>query len=160
LYALFLITKEGLERRQFLKHSSALGLSLALALTNKLEAQDMSEEITSMSASELSLVIRRKDVRCVEVMHAYLQRIHRYNPLYNAIVSMVDDAELIHQAEQADRALDKGRAETILPMNTRRNTAGENHGMHDTSALSIPPLPVFFPIRICWNALTRTCSRS
>jgi hypothetical protein len=54
LYALFLITKEGLERRQFLKHSSALGLSLALALTNKLEAQDMSEEITSMSASELS----------------------------------------------------------------------------------------------------------
>jgi amidase len=81
---------------------------MALALTNTLEAEDMPAEITSMSASELSRAIRRKDVRCIEVMHAYLQRIHRYNPLYNAIVSMVDDAELIHQAEQADRALDKG----------------------------------------------------
>jgi|TARA_B100002003_G_scaffold249652_1_gene286585 amidase len=102
------LAEKALDRRQFLKLSSTVSLSLALALANKLEAQDMPAEITSISASELSLAIRRKDIRCVEVMQAYLQRIHRYNPLYNAIVSMVDDAALMQQAEQADRALDKG----------------------------------------------------
>jgi amidase len=102
------LTEKGLERRQFLKSSSALGLSLALPLAGILEAQSTPDEITSLSASELSLAIRRREIGCVEVMQAYLQRIHRYNPLYNAIVSQVDDAELIRQAGQADRALQKG----------------------------------------------------
>jgi amidase len=101
-------TKEGLERRQFLKYSSALGLSLAAPFVSTAEAQSMTDTITSMSASALSLAIQGKDVSCVEVMQAYLQRIHRYNPLYNAIVSLVDDAVLIQQAEQADQALRKG----------------------------------------------------
>jgi amidase len=43
----------------------------------------------------------------MEVMQAYLERIHRYNPVYNAIVSNVDDVELYKQAELADRALAK-----------------------------------------------------
>jgi amidase len=60
-----------------------------------------------MSASQLSVAIRERQVSCVEVMQAYLERIHRYNPVYNAIVSIVDDDELIKQAELADRALDK-----------------------------------------------------
>ncbi|MGI9292628.1 MAG: amidase, partial [Pseudomonadales bacterium] len=68
----------------------------------------MPDQITSMSASELSRAIRKKDVSCVEVMQAYLQRIHEYNPLYNAIVSLADDAELIAQARLADKALGKG----------------------------------------------------
>ena len=67
----------------------------------------MPADITSMSASRLSEAIREQRVRCAEVMQAYLQRIHRYNPVYNAIVSMVDDDELMKQAELADRALDK-----------------------------------------------------
>ena len=41
----------------------------------------------------------------MEVMQAYLDRIHRYNPIYNAIVSMVSDDELLKQALQADQAL-------------------------------------------------------
>ncbi len=59
-----------------------------------------------MSASQLSAAIRTRQVSCVEVMRAYLERIHHYNPIYNAIVSMVDDDELYRQAELADRALD------------------------------------------------------
>ena len=39
-------------------------------------------------------------------MQAYLERIHRYNPVYNAIVSMIDDDAALRQAELADRALD------------------------------------------------------
>lgn len=61
-----------------------------------------------MSASELSRAIRRKDVGCVEVMQAYLQRSHRYDPLYDTILSLVDDAELVRQAKLADRALGNG----------------------------------------------------
>ena len=68
----------------------------------------MTEEITSMSASSLSGAIQRREVACEEVMQAYLQRIHRYNPVYNAIVSLVDDADLLGQARLADKALQKG----------------------------------------------------
>ena len=103
-----LLSDEGLERRQTLKYGAALGLSLALPPTGAPEAQGMPGEITKMSASELSRAIKAREVTCVQVMQAYLQRIHRYNPLYNAIVSLVDDAELLGQAEQADSALQKG----------------------------------------------------
>ena len=68
----------------------------------------MADEITRISASKLSQAIKSRDVSCVEVMQAYLERIHRYNPLYNAIVSLVDDSELLRQAAAADKALLKG----------------------------------------------------
>ena len=55
-------TKEGLARREFLKNSSALGLSLASPLASTFGALDMGADITSMSASELSLEYRQ--VKC------------------------------------------------------------------------------------------------
>ena len=60
-----------------------------------------------MSASLLSAAIRQRHVSCLEVMQAYLQRIERYNPVYNAIVSLRDPAELIAEAKVADKELDK-----------------------------------------------------
>ncbi|MCA8836614.1 MAG: amidase, partial [Proteobacteria bacterium] len=62
-----------------------------------------------MSASLLSAAIRQRQVSCKDVMQAYLQRIHRYNPVYNAIVSLRNDDELLAEAEQADRALAQGQ---------------------------------------------------
>lgn len=107
-------SQTSLNRRQFLKCISGLGAALALPLlrvgtlkAQELRAQELPAEMTSMSASQLSAAIRERQVRCVEVMQAYLERIHRYNPVYNAIVSMVDDDKLIQQAKLADRALDK-----------------------------------------------------
>jgi amidase len=41
-------------------------------------------------------------------MQTYLERINRYNPLYNAIVGMPDQGTLIEQAAAADEALDRG----------------------------------------------------
>lgn len=41
-------------------------------------------------------------------MAAYLQRIKRYNPLYNAIVTMPTKAVLMEQASHADQALARG----------------------------------------------------
>jgi amidase len=103
-------SKTRLSRRRFLQSASSLGAALALPLPRMGASfvQELPSDITSMSASRLSVAIRERQVRCVEVMRAYLERIHRYNPIYNAIVSMVDDNLSLERAELADRALDKG----------------------------------------------------
>lgn len=69
---------------------------------------DLPAEITAMSASLLSAAIRQRLVSCREVMQAYLERIHRYNPTYNAIVSLLPDDELLAEAAAADAQLDRG----------------------------------------------------
>ncbi|MGI9261312.1 MAG: amidase [Woeseiaceae bacterium] len=79
---------------------------VAISLPADILAADMPADITDMSASQLSAAIRQRHVSCVEVMQAYLQRIARYNPTYNAIVSMLPEDEVLAQAELADRALD------------------------------------------------------
>jgi len=96
-----------MDRRQFL--GAASGMGMAMSLPAKLAASELPADITDLSAAQLSAAIREQQVSCVDVMRAYLERIHRYNPVYNAIVSMVDDDELLRQAELADQAL--GREE-------------------------------------------------
>ncbi|MEM1232240.1 MAG: amidase, partial [Pseudomonadota bacterium] len=65
-------------------------------------------DLTALTASRLSTAIRARAVSCREVMQAYLQRIHERNPVYNAIVSLRGDAELLAEADVADRELDQG----------------------------------------------------
>lgn len=98
-----------MNRRKFIKNTLALGaaLSAPLPYSTRLFAASLSSDLTALSASDLSIAIRTKQASCVEVMQAYLDRIHRYNPVYNAIVSMVDDEELIQKALEADQALAK-----------------------------------------------------
>ncbi len=96
-----------MNRREFLRKSSLAGLSLASPIATSLEIVTMTDPITSLSAFELSRKIKAREVSCVEVMQAYLNRIHDYNPIYNAIVSLADDVELIRQAKQADMALSR-----------------------------------------------------
>ena len=102
------ISKTKLDRRQFLSRTSRFGAALGIALSRPGtgSAQDLPADITSMTASRLSEAIRTRQVKCIEVMQAYLERINRYNSVYNAIVSMVDEDESIRLAELADRALD------------------------------------------------------
>jgi len=99
-----------MDRREFMGGASGLGVAMALSVTSTegAHASDLPGDITDMSASRLSLAIKQREASCVEVMQAYLARIHRYNPVYNAIVSMVDDDVLIDQAREADQALSKG----------------------------------------------------
>ncbi|GAA2801304.1 amidase [Saccharopolyspora taberi] len=61
-----------------------------------------------LDAVELSWLIRRREVSCVEVMRTYLEHIDRFNPLVDAIVSRADDEGLLDQAKQRDEALDRG----------------------------------------------------
>jgi amidase len=95
-----------ISRRKAIK---ILGLSgLALGLPYKGFGRSLSE-ITEITASVLSVMIRTKKVSCEEVMQAYLTKIATYNPLYNAIVSMPNEEILIEQARNADLELSRGK---------------------------------------------------
>ena len=96
-----------MDRRKFLKNAAGFSAMLALPIhfSNSLFAGNLSSDLTNLSAIDLSMAIETKQASCVEVMQAYLDRIHRYNPVYNAIVSMVSDDELLRQAHEADQAL-------------------------------------------------------
>ena len=94
-----------MDRREFL--GATAGIGVALAYPADILGSNLPSDLTRLSASQLSAAIRQRHVSCVEVMRAYLQRIHRYNPVYNAIVSMVDDDTLLAWAVLADEALRK-----------------------------------------------------
>jgi len=59
-------------------------------------------DITDLSAHDLSVAIRTRQVSCREVMQATLARIERVNPTYNAIVSLRDADALIREADARD----------------------------------------------------------
>jgi amidase len=66
------------------------------------------ETITDLDALALSRAIHARDVSCVEVMKAYLARIHRVNPRFTAIVSLAADDTLLAQAAERDGELARG----------------------------------------------------
>ncbi|PCI73011.1 MAG: amidase [SAR86 cluster bacterium] len=99
-----------MKRREFLSTSlqGSLAASLSMLIPPGLLASELPADITELSASKLSAAIRDRQVSCLEVMQAYLQRIERYNPVYNAIVNLAEQDSLFDQARRADVALDKG----------------------------------------------------
>jgi amidase len=70
----------------------------------------MTAQITDWTASELSEHIHARQVSCVEVMQAYLARIDRLNPAFNAIVNLAPADVLLAQARQCDEELAQGRS--------------------------------------------------
>lgn len=84
-----------MDRRQFLTSIAGFGAALYLptGVSKKLFAAALPAD---------------KHTSCLEVMQAYLPHIHTYNPIYNAIVGMVDDDALLSQAREADQALARG----------------------------------------------------
>lgn len=93
-----------MKRRTFLANSGKLSLALSFphTISKQSFAASMSSDLTSLTAIELSTAIREKESSCVEVMQAYLERIHKYNGVYNAIVSLQAEDDLLVQAKQAD----------------------------------------------------------
>ncbi|MGB8682409.1 MAG: amidase [Candidatus Binatus sp.] len=65
-------------------------------------------EIVNLDAVALSRAIKSKQVSCVEVMTAYLDRIERLNPRVNAIVSLQPREDLIEQAKNRDAQIARG----------------------------------------------------
>ncbi len=63
-----------------------------------------------MDADRLSRAIHAREVSCVEVMTAYLDRIERLNARVNAIVSIEPRPSLLNQARERDAALARGES--------------------------------------------------
>lgn len=61
-------------------------------------------QLVDQSATALARMLRDGQVSAVEVMQATLARIAQVNPDVNAIVSMMDQDQLLAAAQQADRA--------------------------------------------------------
>ena len=97
-----------MNRRKFLKNSAIASAAFSIPYACQSSKTIHVTQITDFTALELSKAIRLKEVSCTEVMSAYLKHIHQYNPIYNAIISMVPDEELMIQARKADEALAKG----------------------------------------------------
>lgn len=66
--------------------------------------------VTSWTATELSNAIHLRYISCREVMRATLDRIDAVNPKVNAIVSRVDEADLLRQADERDAQLARGES--------------------------------------------------
>ena len=71
-------------------------------------AQPPAEELCFMDATALVELLRTKKVSSVEVMKAHLSQIARVNSKVNAMVTLVDEAQLLEEARSADDALAKG----------------------------------------------------
>jgi len=129
-----------MQRRKFLKSSATLAAALAfpLASSKRLFAANLPADLTDLTASELSETILLRSASCVEVMQAYLARIHRYNPVYNAIVSLVDDDDLLAQARDADRAIARDEYRGWMH--------GMPHAVKDLSAVAGLPFTSGTPI--------------
>ena len=72
------------------------------------------DDLTGLDAHALSRAIHAREVSCVEVMRAYLQRIHRINPHFNAIVSLAPDEVLLKQSSVCDAELARGASRGFL----------------------------------------------
>jgi amidase len=67
-------------------------------------------EICFMRATDLAAMIRAKRLSAREVMEAHLRQIERVNPKVNAIVTLVDEDELMTQARAADDFIAKSKS--------------------------------------------------
>lgn len=67
-----------------------------------------SAAITELGGLALSAAIHAREVSCREVMAAYLERIARLNPCFNAIVSQAPAETLLAQADACDAELARG----------------------------------------------------
>ena len=81
--------------------------------TNDMDDDDIDtpvDDITALEADALSWAIHTRQVSCRQVMQAYLARIHRINPRFNAIVNLAADDGLLAQADARDAMLARGES--------------------------------------------------
>ena len=65
--------------------------------------------VTDLSARALSELIATRDVSCLEVMQAFLERINALNPDLNALVNLASEEHCLSLAADADSALAASR---------------------------------------------------
>ena len=68
------------------------------------------DRIINLPAYQLSAQIHSREVSCVEVMNAYLDRIDEVNPKVNAVVNLQERHGLVKQSEVKDAQLKDGKS--------------------------------------------------
>ena len=68
------------------------------------------------SVKEIISLIHKKEVSVKEVVSFYLERIKKFNPSLNAIVSIKDEEEIIKEAKDKDENFDKSKPLFGLPL--------------------------------------------
>jgi amidase len=109
--------ERGLNRRSFVKGAlSAFGAVSAAPFPSVFAASQSPRvlsaaidrsELVFASATDAALAIRRKTISSVELTQLLLDRIERYNPALNAIVTLLRD-DALKRAGEADAALADG----------------------------------------------------
>ena len=68
------------------------------------------DPLVALDAEALSRAIHARQVSCREVIQAYLAHIERFNPQVNALVSLRAEEDLLREADDCDRQLDRGQS--------------------------------------------------
>jgi len=79
-----------------------------IAVTDNVYSQSQHSDLTSLSLSAASQLVRRKRASPVELTKACLQRIERLNPKLNAFITITDEAALA-EARAAEAEIQRGR---------------------------------------------------
>lgn len=74
------------------------------------KSSNPSQQITALSAVQLSEAIHTRDVSCVEVLEAYLAHISEFNPRVNALVAAASEEQLREHALGLDSELAAGNS--------------------------------------------------
>jgi Asp-tRNA(Asn)/Glu-tRNA(Gln) amidotransferase A subunit family amidase len=73
-----------------------------------LQRPESDEALAFLPVTELSALIRTRQVTSIELTQLYLERLRRYDPLLKCVVTLTEDLA-IKQAEHADREIAAGR---------------------------------------------------
>src|SRR5262245_64804246 len=79
-----------------------------IAVTDNVYSQSQHSDLTSLSLSAASQLVRRKRASPVELTKACLQRIERLNPKLKAFITITDEAALA-EARAAEAEIQRGR---------------------------------------------------
>ena len=75
--------------------------------------------LENRSVKEIISLIHKKEISVREVVSFYLERIKKYNPSLNAIVSIKDEEEIINEANDKDKNFDASKPLFGLPLASR-----------------------------------------
>lgn len=72
------------------------------------------EELAYADAVDLTNMLHKKEISCVELMTFCLSRVSKINPHINAIVQLIDTDEALRLARQADQDIQEGNLRGVL----------------------------------------------
>ncbi len=74
----------------------------------------MSKEIIELSAREIVLKIKNKDISVTQTVEAFLNRIEQINPIVNAICELRKKEDILNEAREKDVLIQKGEISGLL----------------------------------------------